>query len=289
MSKLTTIVRFFGLATVNAMFTAIFISSSIKLLFLLLCPMDYKGIIFDKDGTLFDYFSVWGPVITEFTDKALLDLQRDNKNEIRTQFLSMLGVGTDCMDANGLVFMSNKFFMLSRIFFFCLRHKLSFKKLVSSIKIGYFDSHHLIKDALIKINPGDSIHELFEKFKKGGYKIGIVTSDNTQSTKICLEHLGIEEYVDFISTFDDNLSKKPNPEALNAFCMNFSLKPEEVVVVGDAPVDMKFAKKGKAGYSVAVMTGSNDVKRLSRTADILYQNLQCLAADSRLFPDLQVK
>jgi phosphoglycolate phosphatase len=247
--------------------------------------MNFKGIIFDKDGTLFDYFSVWGPVITEFTDKALIDLERDNKIEIRAKFLKMLGVGTDCMDANGLVFMSNKFIMLSRIFFFCLRHKLSFNKMVTSIKTGYFDSHHLIKDALVRINPGDSIHKLFAAFKNNGYKIGIVTSDNMQSTKICLEHLKIDEYVDFLSTFDDNLAKKPNPEALNAFCMKFSLNPEEVVVVGDAPVDMKFAKKGKAGYAIAVMTGSNDVKRLSRTADILYQNLECLNTDSRLFPE----
>ena len=108
-----------------------------------------------------------------------------------------------------------------------------------------------------------------------------------QSTKICLEHLKIAQYVDFLSTFDDNLAKKPNPEALDAFCMKFSLKPEEVVVVGDAPVDMKFAKKGKSGYAIAVMTGSNDVKRLSRTADILYQNLECLNTDTQLFPEEQ--
>ncbi len=246
--------------------------------------MNFKGIIFDKDGTLFDYFSVWGPVITEFTEKALLDLDRDNKEELRTKFLKMLGVGSDCMDANGLVFMSNKFFMLSRIFIFCLRHKLNFKKMVSGIKTGYFDSHHIIKDALLQINPGDSIHKLFEKFKNSGYKIGVVTSDNRQSTNVCLEHLKIVEYVDFLSTFDDDLAKKPNPEALNAFCLKYSLNPEEVVVVGDAPVDMKFAKKGKAGYSIAVKTGSNDVKRLSRSADILYQNLECLNTDSRLFP-----
>ena len=247
--------------------------------------MNFKGIIFDKDGTLFDYFSVWGPVITEFTEKALLDLDREDTEELRIKFLKMLGVGSDHMEADGLVFMSNKFLMLSRIFIFCLRYKLDFKKMVSRIKAGYFDSHHIIKDALLRISPGDSIHTLFEKLKHNGYKIGVVTSDTAQSTKICLEHLGIAEYVDFISTFDDNFSKKPNPEALNVFCQKFSLNPEEVVVVGDAPVDMKFAKKGKAGYAIAVMTGSNDIKRLSRSADVLYQNLDCLHNDSRLFPE----
>ena len=246
--------------------------------------MIFKGIIFDKDGTLFDYFSIWGPVITEFTDTILFDMERGDTQKIRTQFLNMIGVGADGMDAKGILFMSNKFLMLSRIFFFCLRYKLSFKKIVSRIKTGYFDSHYLIKDALIKSTPGNSLHNLFERFKKNGYKIGIVTSDTAQSTTVCLEHLGIEEYVDFISTFDDPLAKKPNPEALHAFCTKFSLKPEEVVVVGDAPVDMKFAKRGKAGYSIAVRTGSNDEKRLSRTADIIYRNLECLADDSRLFP-----
>lgn len=274
MSELTTIVHIIE----------ILIFCSIKLLFLITCPMDFKGIIFDKDGTLFDYFTVWGPVITEFTEKTLQKMQRDDKDEIRARFLKMLGVGNDCMYANGLVFKSNKFFMLTRIFFFCLRHKLSFKELVSSIKSGYFDSHNVIKDSLLRIDPGDSIHELFLKLKESGYTIGIVTSDTAQSTNVCLEHLKIDQYVDFISTFDDNLAKKPNPESLLAFCAEFSIEPEETVVVGDAPVDMKFAKKGGAGYTIAVMTGSNDVKRLSKKADVLYTNLKCLASDSLLFP-----
>jgi len=96
--------------------------------------MVFKGIIFDKDGTLFDYFSVWGPVITEFTDTILFDMKRNNKQEIRTQFLNMLGVGTEGMDAKGLLFMSNKFLMLSRIFFFCLRHFL-----FSSFRLYFID------------------------------------------------------------------------------------------------------------------------------------------------------
>ena len=34
--------------------------------------MDIRGIIFDKDGTLFNYAEVWGPVIRQYTDTILM-------------------------------------------------------------------------------------------------------------------------------------------------------------------------------------------------------------------------
>ena len=33
--------------------------------------MNIKGVIFDKDGTLFDYAAVWGPIVSRAVDEGL--------------------------------------------------------------------------------------------------------------------------------------------------------------------------------------------------------------------------
>ena len=55
-------------------------------------------------------------------------------------------------------------------------------------------------------------------------------------------------------------------------------------MVGDTETDMKMAKKAKAGYTVAVLSGSNDGKLLRRLADVVYKDISFLSSDSSLFP-----
>ncbi len=68
-----------------------------------------------------------------------------------------------------------------------------------------------------------------------------------------------------------------------AFFEIFSLFPLEVVVVGDASMDLAYAKRGKAGYRIGVLTGSKDVKKLSRLAHIIYPSVHELMDDPKLF------
>ncbi len=209
--------------------------------------MSCRGIIFDKDGTLFDYFTVWGPVIADYTDTILRELGRSDSLELREEFLKMIGVGKESMHARGLVFRNSKLFMLARLFLFCKVHRLPFTGMVQQIKTGFIDAHRYMEQSLVDNAPQEPVERLFRRLADAGYHIGIVTNDTALSTEICLKHLGIGEYVDFTSTYDDHLPKKPNPEAFRLFCRKFSLKPNEVVMVGDSVTRMKFAPNGGGG------------------------------------------
>ena len=246
--------------------------------------MRLKGIIFDKDGTLFDYYTVWSPVLKESMDLALEKLNRKGDEELKKRILRLMGIGDTNVHPDGLIFKSNNLSMFISIFFFSLRNRISYRKLIRGFKEGYYDSKDLLKDSLAKIPPEDDVSHVFEILKEAGYNIGIVTSDNSESTKVCLEQLKIDRYVDFLSTYDDDLAKKPSPGSFKAFCSQFRLEPAEVAVVGDAPVDMRFAKRSKAGYAVAVLTGSNNVRHLSLSADIIYPNLHSILDDPVIFP-----
>ncbi len=246
--------------------------------------MSYKGIIFDKDGTLFDYYTIWAPVFKTTIKGILENFDRGEDADLERDMLHMLGLGLEGVNPRGLIFKHRKPFMLLYIYRFSRKHKLPFAPLVKAFENSYYDGKDYIKASLIAHTDENDLLPLFEKLQKHGYRIGIATSDNKESTLVCLEHFHLIQFIDMISTNDDHFKRKPSPESFVAFCKKFSLLPEEVVVVGDATMDLAYAKRGKAGYRVGVLTGSKDVKRLSKLAHILYPSVHELIHDPKLFP-----
>ncbi|MDA3833179.1 MAG: HAD family hydrolase, partial [Spirochaetales bacterium] len=244
--------------------------------------MHFRGIIFDKDGTLFDYYSVWGPVFRRHVDRILAEFDRSHDEELRTGLLRLLGISEKGINSDGLIFRHNGASMLMRLFIFSRYNRISYRRLVRLLTQGYYDSKEHLTESLQNSGYSNSLLPLFTALKNSGYTVGVATSDNAESTRVCLDYFGITEYVDMISTFDDHFKKKPNPQSFHAFCQKFCLKPDEVVMVGDAPVDMKYGRRGGAGYVIGVMTGSGDHKRLSKSADVLYPTVFELLKDPKL-------
>ncbi len=245
--------------------------------------MSYKGIIFDKDGTLFDYYTIWSPVFKTTIKHIIASFDRSGDEELEREMLHMLGLGVDKVNPEGLIFQHRKFFMLLNIFIFSKKHRLSFKELVKAFENSYYEGKDHIKASLIAHTDEDVLVPLFEKLHNKGYRIGIATSDNLDSTMVCLEHFQLLPFIDMIYTNDDHFKRKPHPESFIAFCKEFSLLPEEVAVVGDATMDLQYAKRGKAGYRVGVLTGSKDEKKLSRLAHVIYPSVHELMDDPILF------
>ena len=86
------------------------------------------------------------------------------------------------------------------------------------------------------------------------------------------------------NTYHSKTHQKPNPEAIKEFCREYGFSSNEVAVVGDTIVDMEFAHQGKAGYAIAVLTGSGDNEKLSEIADVVYPALENILDDPILFP-----
>lgn len=248
-------------------------------------PMALRGIIFDKDGTLLDYYSVWAPVFRNSIDMILDRVGRSGDEQLRREILRMLGIGDDGVHAKGLVFDASKKVMLAKMWMFSKRWGISFRKLLAAFKEGYHGGRAHLESSLAQAEPAGNPKKLLSRLKDAGYAVGMVTSDTRKSTDMCLDILEVSQYFDFISTFDDQYRNKPHPESLRAFCSRFSIEPSETAVVGDTVIDLIYGKRGKAGYNVAVMTGCGDHKRLSRHADVVYDTIDDLHNDIRVFPD----
>ncbi len=245
-----------------------------------------KGIIFDKDGTLFSYAVVWGPVVRSVADFLLKTVNTERpKEKVRQELYELIGCD-DCGHTypNGVVFNHQKHLStFFRVLRFTLKNRIGIKRYYFVLKI--------LKEPALRIEKKlrqmdfSEVEALFSKLVANGIVVGIVTNDTTASTRTCLECMHIEEAVDFMRTKESNCFNKPNPQAIRQFCTMYGLQSEEVAVVGDTMVDASFARKGKAGYIVSVLTGGGDKAELEKVSDVVYESVSDLMNDKNLFPE----
>lgn len=245
-----------------------------------------KGIVFDKDGTLFDYAQVWAEVLSDAIATAFAGMGKSQEKSQGAQraMLKLMGIDDEGNTlANGLVFTHKKRIIIKRFLLYCIRYRMNALKTYRVYHQNIKNSEMLVGERLKELDFSMQ-QQLFEKLKRNGYRIGIITSDTESSSHIFLTQMGLDHMVDFLSTRDSKYHKKPHPQAFEAFCKRFSLSPSEVAMVGDTETDMRMAKKAKAGYTIAVLTGSNDKRMLKRYADVIYEDISSLSDDRRLFP-----
>lgn len=245
-----------------------------------------KGIIMDKDGTLFRYGEVWGPVLSEAIVNGLYKagMPENKKESCVADFCKVVGVAEDGTTyPDGIIFRHDKLLLATlRILRITFRYRMNpwrvWKCVQGIMKHENFNlSKHLDKLSFTDVT--NTIKALRER----GYILGIVTTDTAESTDLFLSKMGIKEYISFLRTKDSPTPKKPNPEAIREFCNEFNLESNEVAVIGDTIVDMEFGRMGGAGYTIAVLTGSGDRAGLEKTADKVYPTLPDILKDPILF------
>jgi HAD superfamily hydrolase (TIGR01549 family) len=119
----------------------------------------------------------------------------------------------------------------------------------------------------------DGIEKLFpwtiptiEMLKAMGLKLAVVTGTDRLIALKILEKFGMLRYLDLV-VGGDEAEPKPSPEPILKACNELGLQPNEVLYVGDTPVD---AEAGNAaGCATAIITTSHNAVDLSEIGGIL--------------------
>ncbi len=85
-----------------------------------------------------------------------------------------------------------------------------------------------------------------------GYRIALLTSRNRDNIVALLKRLGIFDFFDVISTYQDSQYKKPDPRAfefiLKEFYIKYEIQKEDCIYIGDTLTDMQ------AGVNASIRT-----------------------------------
>lgn len=209
-----------------------------------------KALLFDKDGTLFDFQATWGA----WADQLISELSQGDEKR-RNALADAL-----CFDLSTHRFLPNSPVIAGTGDEVCA--------LISPI-LPHVDRQQLeqrIADAasrapLIEAVP---LRSLLTKLKSAGYSLGVATNDYQS---VAQEHVsGVAELFDFVAGFDSGYGGKPAPGMLLAFAKTCDVEASEVLMIGDSTHDL-IAGRAAGMSTLAVLTGVALAEDLAEYAD----------------------
>ena len=222
-----------------------------------------KGLLFDKDGTLFDFRATWdhwaGGVLTELAEQSGAEL---------TKMADAMGY-----DLNARAMLPGSVFIAG--------------------------TNAEVMDALLPFLPGWQASQLeahinacgtnvapvspvplapyFTSLREMGYLTAVVTNDSHDNAVQHLAAEAVTDHVDVVIGYDSGFTPKPAPDMCLAAADKLGIDPGECVMIGDSTHDL-FAGQDAGMATVAVLTGVAGADVLGPHADVVLQHIGHLPA-----------
>jgi len=217
-----------------------------------------KGIVFDKDGTLFDFNATWGA----WTRGMIATEAGDNPEKIET-LANALGY-----DFEGGVFWPESIVIAETVDFIAdalIEHlpDVSKKDLMTRM-------HKAAKNVpQVQAAP---LWPLLNEIKEMDILLGVATNDAEDNARAHLGEADVLDLFDFISGYDSGFGGKPEPGQLLGFCTTTGLEPEDCIMVGDSTHDLN-AGNAAGMRTVGVLTGPAQAYELQPYADVILNSI----------------
>lgn len=218
-----------------------------------------KGLIFDKDGTLFDFEATWTAATLRLVDTladgdqglraAIAGAIRFNLDSGRLMAGSVLVAGTAGETARAILGVLPRHWDLPRLLATMQRVSESAEQVEA-----------------VPLRP------YFEALSEAGYCLGVVTNDAEAPARRHLDRAGVAQHVAFVAGSDSGHGAKPEPGQLLAFCAATGLPPSDVVMIGDSRYDL-LAGRAAGMRTVGVLTGLAPVAELEPFADAVFEDI----------------
>jgi phosphoglycolate phosphatase len=199
-----------------------------------------RGIVFDKDGTLFDFQATWGA-----WSRTMIEAESGGDSLLRDRIAEALGYDLE-------------------------RERYRPESVVIASTTETVAEHLLpvipgaTKDVLMaRMNArakgapqveAAPLPEVLGRLSGMGLALGVATNDTEEPARAHLRAAGVEEAFGFIAGFDSGWGGKPAPGQLLAFAEAVGLEPGECAMVGDSLHDLH-AARAAGMVAVGVLTG----------------------------------
>ncbi|MCA0920109.1 HAD family hydrolase [Pseudooceanicola nanhaiensis] len=221
------------------------------------------GILFDKDGTLFDFEATWShwaaEVLAELSagDTALehrmaerLDFDLGGKR-FRPTSVVIAGTGGEVTDL--------------------------LADLVPELGRDRLETYLLDRAAEAPQVPPVPLAPLLDGLRARGLELGVMTNDAERAARAHLGREGVLDRFRAVIGFDSGYGGKPAPTPLLAFAEIAGLDPARVVMVGDSLHDL-VAGQAAGMRRVAVLTGMAVAEELAPHAEVVLPDIGHLPA-----------
>ena len=220
----------------------------------------FDGVIFDKDGTLFDFRISWGRWAADFL--ASLATDPDHAARLGQAIGFDLASGTFAPDSPVIASTAADIALaLLPLLPGCTQPALTDRIDQAAASAPMAEAVPLVP--------------LLSGLRLAGLKLGIATNDSEYPARQHLKAHGIAGYFDFIAGYDSGFGAKPDPGMCLAFARTLALDPARVAMVGDSRHDLQ-AGRAAGMRTVAVLTGIASAADLAPLADAVLPDIGAL-------------
>jgi phosphoglycolate phosphatase len=215
-----------------------------------------RAILFDKDGTLFDFHKTWMPGY-----RAIAAELAQGDAALTAQLLAATGLDPETGDLDPSSALAAGSNAEIAALWSAVAHLGDAETLTRRL-----DAWFGAPGAVLPV-PVTDLAVLFGRLRERGLRLGIATMDSHAAALRSVDEYALNIHLDFIAGYDSGHGEKPGPGMVTAFCREIGIAAPHIAVVGDTPHDMDMARAAGAGLAVGVLTGASPRYALEALAD----------------------
>ncbi|MFA1820017.1 HAD family hydrolase [Virgibacillus oceani] len=241
---------------------------------------DIDGILFDKDGTLIEFSSLW----VTWAEKFILSIMSKAKLPEKDQHR--------LADAIGFQFDQGKWDPKGPLCIGSLDELITIGALhLYQNGFAWNESLEIVTNAQMKvdqlkewkktINPVSGLRTFLQKADSHYLKLGVVTSDNQQQALSHLQELEIDSYFNSVIGHDQVMQGKPFPDMVYKACKDMMIEPERAIIIGDSNGDMILGMKSNTVASIGIAAESSSETDHLTNADHVIHNYDSITFEEK--------
>ena len=218
------------------------------------------GVIFDKDGTLFDFRTSWGRWAAGF----LTTIARDAAHAQQLGRAIGYDAATQAFAPDSPVIAATAADIAAAL----VPH-------LDGISVADLTDRIDETAGSAPMSQAVPLLPLLTSLRGRGLRLGVATNDSETPARQHLAAHGITDCFDFIAGYDSGHGAKPGPGMCLAFATACRLDPRRVAMVGDSRHDLQ-AGRAAGMRTVAVLTGVAGAADLAPLADVVLPDIGAL-------------
>ncbi|MDQ0297901.1 phosphoglycolate phosphatase [Salibacterium salarium] len=231
---------------------------------------DIDAILFDKDGTIVDFPSLW----VNWLKGVLADVSSGETLRSTERALG-ISIQDGVVDPNGPLAIGSVI-DVKTVLAGCLYEagwswdvaKQRVNKSIEEIEV----KEHYMED--LQLLPG--LKGFLHRLERKNIKKAVVTADETAVAEKHLKALGIRSYFEAVIGSDQVEKSKPYPDMLHRACHSLDVEPSRCLMLGDTNSDMRTGRAAGTKASIGLVSYTTHKDHLIDADEIInhYDDIQ---------------
>ena len=122
------------------------------------------------------------------------------------------------------------------------------------------------------ISPQEGFPDIFRRLYEAGIPYGIATSDNLTRARQSINMYDDYDHLDFVISPTEVAHNKPEPDMIEMVADRYSIKPSQIIMIGDSYVDVMMAKNA-GSIGIGIPEFDDMAEKMKPYATVMAQSL----------------